>query len=92
MHEKCTSLPLVLLVATAVGAVPARVKLRLIGVVTMIAIAIVVACLRIVILGLVAEYNLDLFHIFHTYIMEVITVGFGISLLMLWSKLIHRLT
>jgi len=92
VHEKCTGLPLILLVAAAVGAVPARAKLRLIGVVTMIAIASVVACLRIVLLGLVAEYNLDLFDIFHSYIMKAITVGFGISLLMLWSKLIHRPT
>lgn len=92
VHEKCTGLPLVLLVAAAVGAVPTQAYLRLIGVAAMITIAIVVACLRIVILGLVAEYNPDLFDIFHTYIMEVITVGFGISLLTLWCQLIHRLT
>ena len=36
VHEKCTGLPLVLLVAAAVAAVPARIHQRLIGVLTMV--------------------------------------------------------
>ena len=47
-------------------------------------LAAAVGCLRIVILGCVAEYQAHIFHFFHTYLMEVATVGFGLWILLSW--------
>ena len=51
-----------------------------------------VASLRIVILGWVAEFRLDLFEIFHTYIMEVFTVVLCVALFALWGRILRQFT
>ena len=91
VHYKCAGLPLVLLVTAAVGALPAKAHLRLLGFATMGTLASCVAALRIVILGWVAEFRIDLFEVFHTYIMEVITVILGIALFALWGIFLRHL-
>ena len=88
VNEDCTGLSLVLLVAAGIVAVPAHFRLRLTGLILMSLFAALVGCLRIVLLGCVAEYNAEIFHLFHTYIMEVATVGFGLWALTIWFKLV----
>jgi len=44
-----------------------------------------IGCMRIVILGFVAEYQADLFHLLHTYLMEVVTVGAMLWIFTIWS-------
>ncbi|MGY9002913.1 MAG: hypothetical protein ACKVIF_06950 [Rhodospirillales bacterium] len=92
VHDKCAGLPLVLLVTAAVGALPAKAHLRILGFVTMATMAGLVASLRIVILGWVAEFRLELFEIFHTYIMEVFTVVLCVALFALWGRILRQLT
>ena len=75
VNEDCTGLSLVLLVAAAIVAIPAPLRIRIWGVVLMSFLAAFIGCMRIVVLGCVAEYQADLFHLFHTYLMEVATVG-----------------
>ena len=91
VHEKCTGLPLVLLVAAAVAAVPASIHHRLAGAAAMVVVTSAIACMRILILGLVAEFGNNAFEIFHTYIMEVLTVALGISILTFWCRMVARL-
>ena len=92
VHDKCAGLPLVLLVTAAVGALPAKAHLKLLGLATMATMAGLVASFRIVILGWVAEFRLDLFEIFHTYIMEVFTVVLCVALFDFWGKILRQLT
>ena len=87
VNEDCTGLSLVVLVAAAVAAVPARWHVRFLGILAMSLIAVIIGCLRIVILGCVAEYHSDIFHVFHTYIMEVATIGCGLWILATWFDL-----
>ena len=61
--------------------------LRFLGILAMSLIAVIIGCLRIVILGCVAEYHSDIFHVFHTYIMEVATIGCGLWILATWFDL-----
>ena len=86
VNEDCTGLSLVLLVAAAIVAIPVPLRLRILGVVLMGFLAAFVGCMRIVILGCVAEYQTDLFDLFHTYLMEVATVGIGLWMLLFWFK------
>ena len=84
VNEDCTGLSLVMLVAASVVAIPAPLRIRTVGLVLMGLLAAAVGCLRIVILGCVAEYQAHIFHFFHTYLMEVATVGFGLWILLSW--------
>ena len=89
VNQDCTGLSLVLLVAAATVAVPAHLSLRILGLTLISLFAAMVGCMRIVILGCVAEYNPEIFHLFHTYIMEVATVGFGLWILTIWFELVE---
>ena len=84
VNEDCTGLSLVMLVAAAVVAIPASLRLRFLGVALMSLLAAFIGCIRIVILGCVAEYQGHIFHFFHTYLMEVATVGIGLWILLFW--------
>ena len=86
VNEDCTGLSLVLLVAAAVVAMRAPLAIRLSGVVLTSIIAGLIGCMRIVVLGCVAEYQADLFHLFHTYLMEVATVGGMLWIFTGWSN------
>ena len=57
----------------------------------MVVVTSAIACMRILILGLVAEFGNNAFEIFHTYIMEVLTVALGISILTFWCRMVARL-
>ena len=84
VNEDCTGLSLVMLVAAAIVAIPAPLRLRILGVALMGLLAAFIGCIRIVILGCVAEYQGHIFHFFHTYLMEVATVGIGLWILLFW--------
>ena len=84
VNEDCTGLSLVMLVAASVVAIPAPLRIRTVGLVLMGLLAAAIGCMRIVILGCVAEYQAHIFHFFHTYLMEVATVGFGLWILLSW--------
>ena len=86
VNEDCTGLSLVMLVAAAVVAIPAPLRLRISGVALMGLLAASIGCMRIVILGCVAEYQTHIFHLFHTYFMEVATVGIGLWILTVWCN------
>ena len=85
VNEDCTGLSLVLLVVAAIAALPAPLRIRILGVVFMGFLAASIGCMRIVILGFVAEYQADLFHLLHTYLMEVATVGAMLWIFTIWS-------
>ena len=84
VNEDCTGLSLVMLVAAAVVATPSPLHIRAFGVALMGLLAATIGCMRIVILGCIAEYQAHIFHFFHTYLMEVATVGFGLWILLSW--------
>ena len=86
VNEDCTGLSLVLLVAAAIVAIPAPLGIRIWGVVLMSIVAGLIGCMRIVVLGCVAEYQADLFHLFHTYLMEVATVGAMLWIFTIWCN------
>ena len=92
VNEDCTGLSLVMLVVTSVVAVPAPLRIRTLGVALMGLLAVIIGCMRIVILGCVAEYQAHIFHFLHTYVMEVATVGFGLWILLSWFNftILHR--
>ena len=87
VNEDCTGLSLVMLVAAAIVAIPAPLRLRILGVGLMGILAAFIGCMRIVILGCVAEYQGHMFHFFHTYLMEVVTVGIGLWILLFWFNI-----
>ena len=84
VHEECTGIYLILLVGSAIIAVPSRFHFKFVGLILGSVVAAVIGCLRIVVLGCVAEYHNSIFHLFHTYIMEVVTVGLGLWILTIW--------
>ena len=90
VNEDCTGLSLVLLVAAGVAAIPAPLGFRLLGLILMSLFAAAIGCLRIVILGCVAEYHAGIFQLFHTYVMEVATVGIGLWILTIWFNLMAQ--
>ena len=90
VNEDCTGLSLVLLVAAAVVAMPARLAIRISGLVLMSIIAGLIGGMRIVVLGCVAEYQADLFELFHTYLMEVTTVGAMLWIFTGWGNFTSR--
>ena len=87
VNEDCTGLSLVMLVAASVVAIPAPLHIRTLGVALMGLLAAAIGCMRIVILGCVAEYQAHIFHLFHTYLMEVATVGIGLWILLFWFNI-----
>ena len=90
VNEDCTGLSLVLLVAAAIVAIPAPLRIRIWGVVLMSILAGYTGCMRIVVLGCVAEYQADLFELFHTYMMEVTTVGAMLWIFTGWGNFTSR--
>ena len=84
VNEECTGLYLIMLVIAAVIAVPTALPLRIFGIILTGFIAACIGCMRIVILGCIAEYQAHIFHLFHTYLMEVATIGFCVVILAVW--------
>ena len=84
VNEDCTGLSIVLLVVAGIVAIPASMRLRALGLSLMSLIAAAIGCLRIVILGCVAEYDVGIFPLFHTYVMEVATVGVALWIMTIW--------
>ncbi len=90
VNEDCTGLSLVLLVAAAVVAMPAPLAIRISGLVLMSITAGLIGGMRIVILGCIAEYQAALFELFHTYLMEVTTVGAMLWIFTWWGDFTSR--
>ena len=86
VNEDCTGLSIILLVVAAIVAIPTPLRLRILGVVLMGFLAASIGCMRIVILGFVAEFHTDLFNLFHTYLMEVATVGAMLWIFTIWCN------
>ena len=84
VNEDCTGLSVVLLVVAGIAAIPAPMRLRALGLIVMSLFAATIGCLRIVILGYVAEYDVGIFPLFHSYVMEVATVGVALWIVMIW--------
>ncbi len=87
VNDECTGLYLIMLVIAAVIAVPTALPLRIFGIILTGFIAACIGCMRIVILGCIAEYQPHIFHLFHTYLMEVATIGFCVVILAVWCNL-----
>ena len=86
VNEECTGLHLIMLVIAAVIAVPTDLSLRIFGIILTGFIAASIGCMRIVILGCIAEYQAHIFHLFHNYLMEVATIGICVVILAAWCN------
>ena len=86
VNEECTGLYLIMLVIAAVVAVPTALPIRIFGIILTGFIAACIGCVRIVILGCIAEYQAHIFHLFHTYLMEVATIGICAVILSVWCN------
>ena len=91
VHDKCAGLPLIATLAASVGALPTKWTLRALGFTTMAIIAALVASLRIALLGWVAEYQIESFDFYHTYLMEVLTLFICVSLFAGWARFLQKI-
>ena len=86
VNEDCAGLSLVLLLAAAIVAIPSPVRLGTLGVVLTSFLAASIGCMRIVVLGCIAEYQADLLHLFHTYLMEMTRVDAMLWIFTTWCE------